>query len=38
MAWKREEAVDAEAVWDMGEVGAVEESKMILWVRVERGA
>ena len=22
MAWKREEAVDVEAVWDMGEVGA----------------
>jgi hypothetical protein len=31
MAWKREEAVDVEAVWDMG---AVKESKIILWVRV----
>ena len=31
IVWKREEAVDVEAVWDMG---AVKESKMIL-VRVE---
>jgi hypothetical protein len=35
MAWKREEAVDAEAIWDMVEVTAVEKSKMIcLQVRV----
>ena len=25
MAWKREDAVDVEAVWDMGEVATEEE-------------
>ena len=34
MAWKRVEGVDVEAVWDMGEVGAIDESKVILQVRV----
>ena len=34
MTLKREEAVDEEAVWDIGEVGTVEESKIILRVRV----
>ena len=34
MAWNREEALDVEAVWDMAEVGSVEESKMILRVKV----
>ena len=34
MTLKREEAVDEEAVWDIGEVGTVEESKISLRVRV----
>ena len=28
MAWKRKEAVDGEAVWDMGEVTTEDELKM----------
>ena len=34
MAWKCEEAVDVEAVWDMREVRAIDESKMTFRVRV----
>ena len=34
MAWKPEEAVDVEVVWDMAVVGSGEESKMVLRVKV----
>ena len=36
MAWKPEEALDMEAVWDMAVVWSGEESEMVL--RVEVGA
>ena len=35
MAWKREEAVDVEAVWDMEEVGAWNDPTSKLWERGE---
>ena len=33
MTWKREEAVDVEAIWDIGEVGAWNQVR--LWERGE---
>ena len=34
MAWKPEEALDVEAVWDMAVVECVKESKVVLRVKV----